>query len=142
MKLYDMAGHLIRRLHQISGQLFQQRMTQIGVDLTPVQFATLQALHRQPDIEQAQVAHNIAYDRATIGGVIDRLEQKGYIKRTVSPKDRRAKTVSLTTEGKEIYEQVFPEVDDLQNHILKNLDDEEKAQLTELLKKAVGFDAP
>ena len=85
-----MAGHLIRRMNQISTHVFSQRMQAEGRDLTPVQFAALDTIIANPGIDQASVAARIAYDRATIGGVIDRLEQKGYVERTISRRDRRA----------------------------------------------------
>ena len=44
MELLDMAGHLIRRLHQQSTQVFVQRTQAAGFDLTPVQFAALDAI--------------------------------------------------------------------------------------------------
>jgi DNA-binding MarR family transcriptional regulator len=49
------------------------------------------------------VAELIGYDRATIGGVIDRLEKKGWIRRVVSERDRRARELSLTAKGKKVY---------------------------------------
>ncbi|MCB2070356.1 MAG: MarR family transcriptional regulator, partial [Ottowia sp.] len=81
MDSLDMAGHLIRRLHQQSTQIFVQRTQAAGFDLTPVQFAALDAIRAYPATDQATVAEMIAYDRATIGGVIDRLEQKGWVRR-------------------------------------------------------------
>ena len=43
MDSLDMAGHLIRRLHQQATQVFVQRTQAAGFDLTPVQFAALDA---------------------------------------------------------------------------------------------------
>ena len=99
MQLEKTPGHLIRRLHQMSGQVFQQHMQTAGYDITPVQFATMQALKASPGIEQSQVASEIAYDPATIGGVISRLEQKGWVTRHISNRDRRAREVSLSVTG-------------------------------------------
>jgi MarR family transcriptional regulator, temperature-dependent positive regulator of motility len=140
MTLIDMPGHLIRRLHQISTQIFQHHIQQAGYDITPVQFAAMAALHTNPGIEQAQIASMIAYDRATIGGVIDRLEQKGYVLRIVSNKDRRAREVSLTKEGEHMYQLVFPIIHSLQPEILHPLTDLEQEQLTSLLQKVVNFE--
>ena len=138
MALLDMAGHLIRRLHQISGHVFLQRMEEAGYDLTPVQFATMQALKSNPGIEQAQVAALIAYDRATISGVIDRLEQKGYVSRIVSARDRRAREVSLTETGLRIVGEVYPLVDRLQKDILDGLTRAERKQFLDLARKVVS----
>jgi len=137
MDSLDMAGHLIRRLHQQSTQVFVQRTQAAGFDLTPVQFAALDAIAAQPGTDQARVAEMIAYDRATIGGVIDRLVQKGWVHRVVSERDRRAREVSLTDEGQRVREAVLPVVQDLQQEILETLGDDERALFLALARKAV-----
>ncbi len=133
-----MAGHLIRRLNQISTHVFAQHIQAAGIDLTPVQFAAMDAIAAFPGIDQAGVAARIAYDRATIGGVIDRLEQKGYVSRQVSKQDRRAREVRLTKKGARLFEDILPKVVKLQREILPGLDPAEQAQFMALAKKAVG----
>lgn len=132
-----MAGHLIRRLHQQSTQVFVQKTQAAGFDLTSVQFAALDAIHSHPATDQARVAEMIAYDRATIGGVIDRLEQKGWIRRVVSERDRRARELSLTAEGKRVRSALLPIVRDLQDEILRPLSSAERASFLELARLAV-----
>ena len=135
-EIHEMPGHLIRRLNQISVAIFADRMAREGMDLTPVQFAALVAIESDPGIDQATLAATIAYDRATIGGVVDRLEQKGLIERLVSEKDRRARTLRLTGKGRTLVTQARPAVKDLQADILAALDPAEQAQIVGLLKKA------
>ena len=137
MDSLDMAGHLIRRLHQQSTQVFVQRTKAAGFDLTPVQFAALDAVHAHPATDQARVAEMIAYDRATIGGVIDRLEQKGWIHRVVSEQDRRARELSLTTEGGRVRSALLPIVHDLQDEILKSLSGADRACFLKLVRQVV-----
>ena len=137
MSLFDMAGHLIRRLNQISTTTFHRHIRAAGYDLTPVQFAAMYTLMANPGIEQAQVAALIAYDRATIGGVIDRLEQKGYVSRISSQRDRRARECRLTDTGRQVLENILPLVEALQRDILIGLDEQEQTQLLALAQKAV-----
>ena len=137
MKVQGMAGHLIRRLHQISTQVFTQHMQASGFDLTSVQFAALDAILAQPGIDQAGVAAAITYDRATIGGVIDRLETKGYVTRTVSETDRRARVVCATPKGAAAFAEVLPVVTALQDQILQELDETEKAQMLALARRVI-----
>jgi DNA-binding MarR family transcriptional regulator len=137
-----MAGHLIRRLHQQSTQIFVQRTQAAGFDLTPVQFAALDAIHAQPATDQARVAETIAYDRATIGGVIDRLEQKGWIRRVVSERDRRARELSLTAEGKRVRSTLLPIVQALQDEILQSLRGADRACFLKLARQLLGLTAP
>lgn len=132
-----MAGHLIRRLHQQSTQIFAQRTQAAGFDVTPVQFAALDAIHKHPGRDQAFVAEAIGYDRATIGGVIDRLEKKGWVKRVVSERDRRARELSLTEQGLDVRSRLLPVVKDLQGEILKPLDDGEQARFIAMARQVV-----
>jgi DNA-binding MarR family transcriptional regulator len=114
-----------------------QRTQAAGFDLTPVQFAALDAVQAHPDTDQARIAEMIAYDRATIGGVIDRLEQKGWLRRVVSARDRRARELSLTPEGARIHAALLPVVRDLQDAILQPLDSAERAAFLDLARRAV-----
>lgn len=130
--IHTMPGHLIRRLNQIATGLFQERMAALGVDLTPVQFAALATLRDRPDVDQATLAGLIAHDRATIGGVIERLEGKGLLVRRVAPGDRRARQVRLTEAGAALLAAVLPQVEALQDEILAGLGAAERAQFVAL----------
>lgn len=142
MKAKVMAGHLIRRLHQVSTQVFTRTLQEAGYDLTPVQFAAMDAIAAHPGIDQAGVALRIAYDRATIGGVIDRLEQKGLVTRNVSKHDRRAREVWPTDAGIAAFEACLPVVEALQDEILAGLDASERAQFLALATKALAGAEP
>ncbi len=137
MAVLDMAGHLIRRLHQQSTSLFAQRTQAAGFDLTPVQFAALDAIHTHPGSDQSRVAEMIGYDRATIGGVIDRLLKKGWVNRVTSTQDRRSRELSLTPEGGRILQALTPLVQALQPDILRPLNESEQAFYLHLTRRVV-----
>jgi DNA-binding MarR family transcriptional regulator len=133
------AGHLIRRLHQQSMQIFQTRTQAAGFDLTSVQFAALYAIAKDPGIDQASLAATISFDRATIGGVIDRLERKGLVQRVVSAQDRRARRLHLTHEGEQLLAACRPVVNALQSDILALLSPAEREVFLALAHKALGL---
>jgi DNA-binding MarR family transcriptional regulator len=137
MSVLDMAGHLIRRLHQQSTLVFVQRTQAAGFDLTPIQYAALEAIYENPGIDQARVAEMIGYDRATIGGVIERLEKKGWLRRLVSEQDRRARELSLTTKGNKIRAALEPIVEDLQKDILQPLSEADRKTFIHLARQVV-----
>lgn len=132
----QMPGHLIRRLHQLSTQVFARQIREAGSDLTPIQFAALDALFHSPDIDQATLADAIAKDRATTGGVVDRLEQKGLVSRVISPDDKRARRLRLTPDGAETVKTLTPVVWGLQRDILPGLSAHEYDQFIALASKA------
>lgn len=137
MQIDRMAGHLIRRLHQHSAHVFQARMKAAGLDLTPVQFSAMGAVRDCPGIDQAGVAGRIGYDRATIGGVVERLVQKGHLRREVSATDRRARAVYLTEGGAALLERVEPMVDAFQAEILPGLTWQERRDFEALALKVL-----
>ncbi len=140
MERIEMAGHLIRRLHQQSTLVFQTRMQAAGFDLTAVQFAALDAVEQQPDLDQASLAATIGFDRATIGGVVDRLEQKGLLQRVTSAQDRRARRLHLTAQGEQCLAAVRPLVEALQPDILGPLSAADRSAFLTLAHKALGLD--
>ena len=137
MALSDMAGHLIRQLNQQSTSIFTQRTQEAGFDLTPVQFAALDAIYTHPGSDQAHIAGVIGYDRATIGGVMERLLKKGWIRRIVNAQDRRSRELSLTAKGNKVRLELLPIVQDLQKDILKPLNSEKQEALIKLISKVV-----
>ncbi|UYV38142.1 MarR family transcriptional regulator [Rhodobacteraceae bacterium D3-12] len=134
-EIHTMAGHLIRRLNQISVAIFADRMAEIEAEITPVQFAALTMIRENPGIDQASLARAIAYDKATIGGVVDRLAAKSLILRQQSKTDRRARALAITPKGDALLDHIGPTVRALQDDILIGLDDDEKKQLVTLLGK-------
>lgn len=133
--IHTMPGHLIRRLNQIAVSIFQERMDALGIDLTPVQFGALAALAENPGIDQATLAGLIAYDRVTIGGVVDRLQAKGLVARSLSATDRRARVLVLTGEGAALLTRALPAVRALQDDILCGLTDAEAQTFLTLATK-------
>lgn len=135
LDIHKMAGHLIRRLNQISVSVFSDRVAQAGYDVTPVQYSALAAIAAHPGLDQATLAGLIAYDRVTIGGVVDRLEQKAYVQRVVSPRDRRARVLHLTDKGRDVLAALDPVVQALQSEILGGLTAPERETFLKLLEK-------
>lgn len=137
-----MPGHLVRRMQQIAVAIFAERIGAAGLRLTPVQFAALVAIEDGPGIDQATLAARIFYDRATIGGVVDRLEARGLVARRVSRSDRRARELRLTAEGRALLEAALPIVRGFQAEILGGLEAAEREVFLRLLAKAAGVEGP
>ena len=69
---HTMPGHLIRRAHQISAAIFMEECADHNV--TPVQYACLSEIARQPGVDATRLASAVAFDRSTLGNVLERLE--------------------------------------------------------------------
>jgi MarR family transcriptional regulator, temperature-dependent positive regulator of motility len=131
-------GYLIRRLQQVSMALFVEEAAARGADLTPVQYAALIGIAAYPGIDQASLAGLIACDRATIGGVLDRLEVKRLISRSASSRDRRMRVMSIAGTGRALVKRLAPAIARTQERILAPLSAEERTIFVLLLTKLVG----
>lgn len=128
-------GYAIRRLHQISVGIFLQETGELGV--TPVQYAALQVVGNQPGIDQRTLARSIALDTSTTGGVIDRLEARGWLERRLSPQDRRARLLYLTPAGGQGLADTLPAMLRAQEQILSPLTPRQRTEFMRLLQVLV-----
>jgi len=129
-------GHLIRRAHQLAVAIFMEETGDF--DVTPVQFAILNALIEDPGEDQVTLAGKVAFDAATFGSVIGRLEAKGWVRREPHARDRRRKLLWITAEGEHAARQMKRAVSRVQARILGPLKAAERQQLTILLGKLVA----
>lgn len=131
----QLPGHAIRRLHQISVGIFHQEVQ--ALNLTPVQYGALHTVHNQPGIDQRTLASLIALDTSTTAGVVDRLESRGLLQRSLSPEDKRVRLLSVTAEGTELLRQALPGVLRAQERILDPLTPQQRQTFLEWLNLLV-----
>ena len=137
--VYKKPGHLIRRAHQISSALFAEECG--AFDLTAVQYAALVAIRDNPAVDATRLSTLIAFDRSTLGDVLERLEAKGRIRRSPSPGDRRVKLLHLSKAGEEVLQEVEAAVDRVQERLLAPLAPESRTMLMRLLAQLVNLHA-
>ena len=128
-------GHLVRRAHQIAVALFMSELA--NEDVTPVQFAILNAVMDTPGVDQVTLANRVAFDAATSGSVMGRLETKGWIRREPDQADRRRKLLWLTPTGQKATLEMKRSVHLVQEKILSPLSPEEAQTLIDLMAKLV-----
>src|SRR4051794_33904279 len=129
--LYRMPGHLVRRVQQISSALFAEETA--GFDITSVQFAALFAIRENPDVDATRLSHLVAFDRSTLGDVLERMESKGWIVRNATATDRRVKLVRLTPDGGALVEQAMPAVQRVKERLPAPLAPGDRGTLVRLL---------
>jgi DNA-binding MarR family transcriptional regulator len=131
------AGHLIRRALRIHDTIFAQATA--GHDITPPQLAALVQIGNRPRVELSVLADLIAYDPATIGGIVDRLEAKALVSRTPGTRDRRKKHLTLTKAGRALLAEVQPKAMRVEDRLLEELAPDERTQFLHLLCRITGF---
>lgn len=137
--LHAQPGHFARRVQQLAVALFVQEVGELA--LTPVQYSALHAICNQPGIDQKTLAGTIGYDTSTIAGVIDRLEARGLVERSVAPHDRRARLLTPTVEGTRMVAAVVPRMLKAQERLLEPLKAGERKEFVRLMKVIVEANA-
>jgi len=134
-RIQEKPGHLIRRLQQISVAIFMEQTKQF--DITPVQYSALLAVQIHPAIDQTMLCNIIAFDRSTIGDVVNRLESKRLIERVPGPADRRTKLLYITPAGRRLIREIEPAVRAAQRRILAPLRASERKLFMQMLRRLV-----
>src|SRR5690242_9002877 len=117
--VYTAPGYLFRRMQQIAVAIFVEECR--AFDLTPVQYAALIAIHTHPGIDATRLSAVIAFDRSTLGNVIERLQVKKLIERKPSGEDKRVKLLYLTKAGTALLREITVSVDRAQARMLQPL---------------------
>jgi DNA-binding MarR family transcriptional regulator len=135
--VYAKPGYLFRRMQQIAVAIFVEECR--AYELTPVQFAALVAIHTHPGIDATRLSAVIAFDRSTLGNVIERLEAKDYIERRPAREDKRVKLLYLTKSGATLLRDIMPLVDRAQARMLQPLKPADRKTLMALLTQLVDL---
>ena len=135
--VYAAPGYLFRRMQQIAVSIFMEECK--AFDLTPVQYAALVAIHTHPGIDATRLSAVIAFDRSTLGSVIERLQAKDFVERKPAAEDKRIKLLYLTRQGTATLREIIPAVDRAQARMLDPLKPAERKALMRLMSRLVDL---
>jgi MarR family transcriptional regulator, lower aerobic nicotinate degradation pathway regulator len=135
--VYTKPGYLFRRMQQIAVAIFVEECK--ADDLTPVQYAALVAIRTHPGIDATRLSAVIAFDRSTLGNVIERLESKAWVERKSGADDKRVKLLYLTQAGEALLRNIMPSVDRAQARMLAPLKPADRRTLLALMKQLVDL---
>ncbi len=126
-------GFLLSQVGAQTARLFAERLAPLGI--SPRAFAVLSHLGHDDGIAQQQLADALSIHRNVMVGLIDQLEEAGWVRRHRGAADRRVFEIRLTAEGREIAaraERVIPGLDD---DLAASLSDRQRGQLIAQLER-------
>lgn len=136
MPLWERPGFLVRRLHQIHSALFLEECK--AFNITPVQYGLMSTLLQHSGSDQRSLGVEIGIDRTNVADVLERLAERGLVRRERSETDRRSMNAYLTDEGRELVEQMYASMAQAQQRLLEPLAPEFRpaflAMLTQLVE--------
>lgn len=135
MPLWARPGFLVRRLHQIHSAIFLEECKDFGI--TPVQYGLLSALLRNPGADQRTLGVDVGIDRTNVADVLERLSERGLVRRERSERDRRSMNAYLTPEGRDLVEQMYANMVKAQERLLEPLEPEYRSAFIAMLTRLV-----
>jgi len=125
MAVEDRIIFLISKVCQKLMINLQKAFSENGVEVTPVQVGLLFFLQKNNGSSLTQISQGLMLENPTVTGLIDRLENLGYVKRADHPSDRRVYLIYLTEKGNLVANKALPIVKKLNEEIKKGYSREE-----------------
>jgi DNA-binding MarR family transcriptional regulator len=122
---------LLKRLGVMAKQRSMDEYERLG--LNPYHHAILALLEGSAPETQAEIADGLGYDRGTLVGLLDELEEQKLVERKRDPDDRRRQLVRITADGKQTLGKLRALSKRLEDEYLAPLDAEQREQLHALL---------
>lgn len=128
----------IKKASRICDKITEPQMRALG--LTSAQFKILHYLYDHPNgtVRQVDMERFYSLTHPTTIGLLQALESKGYVVRTVNPDDARSRIVSLTEKAEEQREKLLALAEEIEETMTNNLNDKETEELVRLLEILLG----
>jgi MarR family 2-MHQ and catechol resistance regulon transcriptional repressor len=108
--------------------------------LTLAEFAVLEALYHKGPLLLGEVQRKVLVSSGGVTYLVDRLEERGLVRRKLCTEDRRARYAELTENGVALMEKIFPEHADCIGEAVSALEINEQREAIRLLKE-IGINA-
>jgi DNA-binding MarR family transcriptional regulator len=132
-EIRNIVGFHIRLAHGAVYRHFTESFTHL--DLTQKQVSVLWLVADHPDIAQTDLAQRMRMDRATTMAIVNRLEERDYLKRGKSLSDGRKQTLNLTPKGQKALVVAKQAIADHEKWLKARFTDKEVATLIEMLTR-------
>lgn len=107
------------------------------IDLTSTQAHILMYLYKNKGkvINQRDIEKKFELTNPTVNGILNRLENKNFIKRTVSQIDARNKEISLTDKSILLINDMFKQAKNMESKMIAGIDKDELNIFYNVIKK-------
>ena len=105
-------------------------------DLSPMQAHVLRLLEPDQPLPMRTLARKLCCDASNVTGIVDRLEERGLVRRQPSPKDRRIKMLVVTDDGMIMRTQLLERLAEAPEPI-QRLSESDQRRLRDILERAM-----
>ncbi|WP_405690670.1 MarR family winged helix-turn-helix transcriptional regulator [Streptomyces sp. NBC_01185] len=137
LELPNYIGHLIRRAEQVHTALWAQHVSR---EITSQKFAVLNALSREPGVDQRTLGRLTSLDRSTVNLMIRRLTEQALVSQVRDEEDRRRTLLSLTDDGAALLDSLIAPAERINELLLRSLPEGERAIAVDILSRLASLD--
>ena len=134
-------SHVIMYVFRLNNALVKQKNRNMSVyNLTSIQADVLVYIlsnYQSREVNQLDIQAVFKLTNPTVSGIIDRLEEKEFIKRVRSEKDARYRRLLPLPKGEALYEDLRRSAAEAEANITKDMSPEEASEFKRLLKIAL-----
>lgn len=132
----DGLGFLLKRAGNQLSITIDRALAEYG--MTHAQLGIFLKLHHGQANTAADLARELMADTGAMTRMLDRLEEKSFVKRTRSLQDRRVMQVELTAKGHQLADQMTQVAIDSLNHHLRGFSASEVTQFKDFLRRMIA----
>ena len=129
-------GYRIKLLSMLLARTFQERLEPYG--LTPFHWVVLCCLWQEDGLATSTIGERLQQVGGTLTGVLDRMEERGLVRRERDSRDRRIWRIWLTDAGKELEEVLPPIATEIREQAMAGMSQAEQELFSTLIDKAIA----
>ncbi|HEY9876145.1 MAG TPA: MarR family transcriptional regulator [Candidatus Obscuribacterales bacterium] len=129
-------GYRIKLLSQLLSRKFQERLEPYG--LTPFHWVVLCCLWEEDGLPTSSLGEKLQQVGGTLTGVLDRMEERGVIRRERDTRDRRIWRIWLTEAGRELQQELPPIALEIRDRAMQGIPPSEVKRFSELVDQAIA----
>ncbi|GAA5047447.1 MarR family winged helix-turn-helix transcriptional regulator [Erythrobacter westpacificensis] len=132
-ELDGIVGFHIRLAHGAVYRHFTETFAALG--MTQKQVSVLWLVGANPGVAQIELGSRLRMDRATTMTIVNRLQERGYLRREKSSSDGRKQSLHLTDEGEQALQQAKQCIEEHEAWLKSRFTADEVEKLVEMLSR-------
>lgn len=133
---FELSGFVLEKTVKLMKLSFSRILLQHPeIDITVDQWVIIQLIFQNQQLSQQELCSLAFKDAPTVTRIIDLLANKNLLLRNSDSIDRRKYNITLTEEGKEIYQKVNPIVNEFRAAAYSGIDSEELMIIKKISEK-------
>ena len=139
MKKEISTGILLKKIHDNLEKKINHSLKDSDLTMSQMEALIIISEHTDGQMSLKALEHELHVAQSTAAGIVSRLEQKRFIEAYGQSDDKRIKNIRITENGMKYCESAAKDMDKVEKELLKNLTEDEKNTLNQLLGKIYEY---